>query len=195
GDVLHHLHAQGGIEIAVVDGQGNGVALPEGDVAVRLAPAPSQGQHVRAGVHRHDRPAGPDVVEQFEGIEARPAADVENPLTGGGGQRLPHVAAPADHVPFVVRLLQRLGGGGVEGELRHRRRLYRPTRRAAEGAPYRLATVSKRAKAKSVSDEPTATTLPSGWSAMARSRSSRPPKSVAATPLWPNARSRRPRWS
>ena len=88
-----------------------------------LAAPAGEGQHVGAGVDGHDGAGRPALLDQLSGVEAGPATDVEDPFPGDGGQRFPHVAAAADHVPLVVRLLQCLGGGGVEGELGHDRRL------------------------------------------------------------------------
>ena len=125
GDVLHHLHAQRGVEVAVVDGKRGGVAVPERHVVVALAALAGETEHVGAGVDRHDGAVRPHLVEQLPHVEPGPTADVEDPFAGRGGQRLAHVPPAADHVALVVGPLEGLSRRGVEGDLGHDRRRYR----------------------------------------------------------------------
>ena len=92
------------------------------------------GEHLRAAVDAHDGAVRPDDVEQLLDVEARPAADVEDPLAGARGEGLADERTPAAHVARAVQRLQLPGEVLVEDELAHPRRAYR--RRASR--PYKV---------------------------------------------------------
>ena len=102
-------------------GQRGRVGLVKGDVRVRLRAVRGDGEHRRADVDADDRAFGPDRFQELGDVEARPAADIEDPLAGLRG-RAPRVRAGA--------------GGGCRGCGR-RPRAARPGPRRTRAGPRR----------------------------------------------------------
>jgi hypothetical protein len=63
------------------------------------------------------------LLEQLGDVEARPAADVKDPLAGGGPQSLADQPPPAQHVTGAVQGLELVGEVVVEDQLAHREAL------------------------------------------------------------------------
>ena len=105
GDVLEHLHAERGVEVASSTAARS--RRPVGTRRWRGARSAARGgEHLRAGVEAHDGALGTDLVEQLLDVEARAAADVEDALAGARGQRLAHERPPAAHVARAVQRLE-----------------------------------------------------------------------------------------
>ena len=93
------------------------------DVVLALGAAPGQREGLGAGVDPDHRAGRPDLLEQLGDIEARPTADIKDPLAGGGPQRLPDQPPPAQHVTGAVQSLELIGEVVVEDQLAHREAL------------------------------------------------------------------------
>src|SRR6202022_531001 len=124
--VLEHLHTDRAVDTLVRDRKRGRVCLLELDVAEPLAAASSEFEHLWAAVEADDRALRSDLVEQLGTVEARPAADVENPLAARGGQGGTHEAPPAHRIGNPVEGLKSLAGRLVERELGHRASLAEP---------------------------------------------------------------------
>jgi hypothetical protein len=91
------------------------------DVAMGLATARRQAEHLRARVYAHDDALRPDLVDQLGAKEPRPASDVEDALARRGGQRRAYQAPPSYRVTNPVQRLELLAGLLVKYELAHTR--------------------------------------------------------------------------
>ena len=107
---------------------GSAVASPwwKAALAWRAQRRGGGGEHLGAGVDAHDAAVRPDDVEQLLGVEARPAADVEDPLAGASGEGRADERAPAAYVTRAVRRLELPDEVLVEDQLAHLRRPYLP---------------------------------------------------------------------
>jgi hypothetical protein len=123
GDVLEHLHRQRPVEAGVRHRQRGRVRLVQRDVVLALGAAPGQREGLRAGVDPDHRAGRLDLGEQLGDVEARPAAEVKDPLAGGGPQSLADQPPPAQHVAGAVQGLELVGEVVVEDQLAHREAL------------------------------------------------------------------------
>jgi hypothetical protein len=93
------------------------------DVVLALGAAPGQRECLGAGVDPDHRAGRPDLLAQLGDIKARPTADVEDPLTGGGSQRRTDQPPPAQHVTGAVQGLELVSEVVVKDQLAHRQAL------------------------------------------------------------------------
>jgi hypothetical protein len=117
GHVLEDLHGQRAVEACVIQGEGGHVAGVEAAVGVTLATPGGELQHLWAGVHSGHGALGPDPLEGFGHVEARPAAGVQDSLAGASAQRLVHDRAAAKQIALRVCGLELLGEPLVELDL------------------------------------------------------------------------------
>ena len=122
-DVLHvleDLDAERSVKASVRQRQGACVALMEGHVRAGRGTSRGDLEHGRAWIDAGDRPRVADLFGKLVDIEARPAADVDDPFSGPGPEGLAYEAPAALHVARRVERLQLGDHLLVEDDLAHR---------------------------------------------------------------------------
>ena len=98
GYVFEHLDAESGVEVGVTDRERGGIAFDELGVRGALITVRCEREHGLAAVDADDRALWANLLEGLGDVEARAAADVEDPVPRSRADRLANQGATAQHV-------------------------------------------------------------------------------------------------